>query len=429
MRAYAIVRAVWMSAAVLCLSLSLSALRASAQDVGADVGGGAGIFRPKNPETKIVRSTKKDPEPKKRPAKPLTPVANPSPRTTSRRTTTRSANVEDRVEELLDKGNQSRDARKFSEAEEAYQSILKIKPGDARAAYGLGNVYTDQQRWEDAEMAYRDAVQWSPADVDALVALSVVLVQPRTGASNAKRFADAEHSANRAVQIQPNNAVAWDRLGVALQARGLFNADTEHAYRRAVELDPEFAVAYAHLARVLKRLGRKDEAAPLYDRASALAKDPPTLNLIAESLQAEQQWENSEPVLKHALELDTRNPTALFLMGRMLVVLKRYPEAESYLETATEVSPRAFQPYNLLGGTYLAMNRYEDAEKTYERAIGFASPGDRKQLAGTFGFEGVGDGYVKAKQKNAAVRAYQRALELDPGNKLLEQKLSQARSR
>jgi len=97
--------------------------------------------------------------------------------------------------------------------------------------------------------------------------------------------------------------------------------------------------------------------------------------------------------------------------------------------TATEVSPRAFPPYNLLGGTYLAMNRYEDAEKTYERAIEFASPGDRKQLAGTFGFEGVGHDYVKAKQQHAAVRAYQRALELDPGNKLLEQKLSQARSR
>jgi len=420
MRAYAIVRAVLMSAAALCLSLSLSALRASAQDPGADVGG---IFRPKNPETKRSAETKRNPGTKRNPEAKKHSATNASNR--AKKT---SPNIEDRVEELLDKGNQFRDARKFSEAEVAYQGVLKIKPGDTRAAYGLGNVYTDQQRWEEAEMAYRDAVKWSPSDVDALVALSVVLVQPRTGASNAKRFADAENSARQAVHLQQNNSVAWDRLGVALQARGLFNAETEHAYRRAVELDPEFAVAYAHLARVLKRLGRRDEASPLYDRAIALAKDPPTLNLIAESLQAEQQWENSEPVLKHALELDPPNPTALFLMGRMLVVLKRYPEAESYLKTATEVSPRAFQSYNLLGGAYLAMNRYEDAEKTYERAVEFASPGDQKQLSGAFGFEGVGDGYVKAKQKNEAVRAYQRALELDPGNKILEQKLSQARS-
>jgi cytochrome c-type biogenesis protein CcmH/NrfG len=45
-----------------------------------------------------------------------------------------------------------------------------------------------------------------------------------------------------------------------------------------------------------------------------------------------------------------------------------------------------------------------------------------------FGFEGVGDGYVKSKQKDKAVRAYQRALELDPGNSGAAQKLAKARS-
>lgn len=258
------------------------------------------------------------------------------------------------------------------------------------------------------------------------MALSVVLVQPRTGAGNARRFADAEAFARRAVQIQPNSAVAWDRLGVALQARGVFNNETEHAYRRAVELDPEFPVAYAHLARVLNRMGRTADAEPLYVKATQLAKDPATLNLIAESLQAEQQWQNSEPVLKRALELDARNPTALYLMGRMLVVFKRYQESEPYLKVATEVSPRAFQPFNLLARTYLALDRFEEAEVTYERASGFASEGDRKQLAGIFGFEGVGDGYMKAKKKPSAARAYKRALELDPGNQQLEQKLARA---
>ena len=279
------------------------------------------------------------------------------------------AAVNDRIEDLLDKGNQFRDARRFAEAEAAYQSILKMSPRDGRAAYGLGNIYSDQQRWEEAETAYRNAALWRPSDVDALVALSVVLVQPRTGASNAKRFAEAEGFARRAVQLQPKNAVAWDRLGVALQARGLFNNETENAYRRAVELDPEFPVAYAHLARVLNRMGR--EAEPLYEKATQLAKDPATLNLIAESLQAEQQWQNSEPVLKRVLELDERNPTALYLMGRMLVVFKRYQESEPYLKLATEVSPRAFQPFNLLGRTYLALDRFEEAEETYERAARF----------------------------------------------------------
>ena len=289
--------------ALISLSVGLSSDGVSAlgQDVGVDVGGAAGIFRPKNPEAK-KRSNR--PAPTSRRGNTSRPAA----------ATAISPAVEDRIEDLLDKGNQFRDSRRFAESEDAYESILKIKPRDGRAAYGLGNIFSDQQRWEEAETAYRNAVLWSPSDVDALVALSVVLVQPRTGAGNARRFADAEGFARRAVQIQPNNAVAWDRLGVALQARGVFNNETEHAYRRAVELDPEFPVAYAHLARVLNRMGRTADAAPLYDKATQLAKDPATLNLIAESLQAEQQWQNSEPVLKRALELDASNPTALYLM-------------------------------------------------------------------------------------------------------------------
>jgi tetratricopeptide (TPR) repeat protein len=408
----AVLRAAVLSSAAVCLSLMTGAA-VFAQDVGADVGAGAGIFRAKNPETK-------------KSAKPTTGTKPPS-RTTGPARATRS-NVAERVEDLLDKGNEARDARRFTEAEDAYKEVLKLKPRDARGAYGLGNVYSDQQRWADAEAAYRNSVTWAPTDADAHVALSVVLVQPRVDGDNAKRFADAEAFARKSVQIDPKNATGWDRLGVALQARGLANSETEHSYRRAIELDPQFAVAYAHLARVLNRNGKYTEAAPLYDKAIELAKDPATLNLIADSLQGEQLWPQSEPVLKKALELDRSNPTSLLLMGRFLVVYKRFQEAEPYLKSATEVSSRAFQPFNLLGRAYLGMDRFSDAEATYEQASAVAGEGEKKQLAGMFGFEGVGDGYLKSKQKDKAVRAYQRALELDPNNNGAAQKLAKARA-
>lgn len=410
MRANAILRAaLWISAAT-CLSFG-SASRAVGQDVGADVGGG--VFRAKNPETN-KKTTK--------PSATAKPGARPAGATRAR------GNVAERVEELLEKGNEARDARNFVGAEDSYKEVLKLKPRDARAAYGLGNVYSDQQRWDDAEAAYRNSIAWAPNNADAYVALSVVLVQSHAGGDNAKRFAEAESFARKSVQIDPKNAVGWDRLGVALQARGLANSETEHSYRRAIDLDPQFAAAYAHLARMLNRAGRPAEAAPLYDKATALAKDPATLNLIAESLQSEQLWPQSEPVLKRALELDARNPTSLMLMARLLIVYKRYQEAEPYLKTATEVSSRAFQPFNLLGRAYLGMERYADAEATYERAAPFAGVGEKKQLAGLFGFEGVGDGYLKLNQKENAARAYQRALELDPANSGASQKLAKARS-
>jgi tetratricopeptide (TPR) repeat protein len=414
MRANAILRGAGLIVAALCFGLSGSAARALAQDVGADVGGG--VFRAKNPETN------------KKTNKPGATANKPGTRATGT-TRVKASAVEDRIDDLLDKGNEARDARRLAEAEESYKGVLKLKARDARGAYGLGNVYFDQQRWEDAEAAYRDSVAWAPNNADAHVALSVVLVQPRVGGDNAKRFADAEAFARKAVQIDPKNAVGWDRLGVALQARGILNSETEHSYRRAIELDPQFAVAYAHLARVLNKIGKSSESPALYEKAIELAKDPATLNLIAESLQGEQLWPQAEPVLKKALEMDSRNPTSLLLMGRYLVVYRKYQEAEPYLKAATEVSSRAFQPFNLLGRAYLGMDRFSDAEATYERASTVAAAGERKQLAGTFGFEGVGDGYLKAKQKENAVRAYQRALELDPGNNGIAQKLARARAK
>jgi len=159
MRASSIIRiSLLVVAFSFCFSNELLSVRA--QDVGADVGGGAGIFRPKNPETR------------KRTGRP--PVN--TRRTTGPRTTApTNGEIEDRIDELLEKGNQMRDARRFAEAEDSYQGILKLKPHDGRAAYGLGNIYADQQRWDEAEAAYRNAVAWAPADVDALVALSVVL--------------------------------------------------------------------------------------------------------------------------------------------------------------------------------------------------------------------------------------------------------------
>ena len=179
---------------------------------------------------------------------------------------------------------------------------------------------------------------------------------------------------------------------------------------------------------MLNRVGRQAEAVPLYEKAIELAKDPATLNLIADSLQGEQLWPQSEPVLKKALELDARNPTSLLLMGRYLIVYKKFQEAEPYLKSATEVSSRAFQPFNLLGRVYLGMARFSDAEASYEQASTFAAAGEKKQLAGMFGFEGVGDGYLKSNQKDKAVRAYQRAVELDPGNSGAAQKLAKARA-
>jgi tetratricopeptide (TPR) repeat protein len=406
-----------LSALLVCAMFPLM-MTARAQEAGGDLGGGAGIFRPKNPETTRRHTTTTNVKP---------PVTHRTGTGETRTVALPPEVIEERYEDSLNEGNEARDARKFGEAEKAYRNAAQLKAKDFRAWYGLGNVYTDQQRWDDAEKAYKQASTYAPQSADIYIALSFIQVQPRSGGSNASRLVEAELDARRAIQLQSNSAVAYDHLGVALEARGLTGADTEQAYRRASELDPQFPVAYVHLARLLRKNGRGVEAEPLYARAIELAKDAPTLALIADALQSEQRWDDSEPVLRRALQMDARNPSALFLLGRMLVVKKRYDEAEQTLKQVIEISPRSFSPYYILGSAYLSMNRYEDAEKIYNRSADVANAGERRQLGGSYGLTGVGDGYMKMNRKADALRAYQRALQFDPNNSSLQAKIAAAR--
>ncbi|MFT3744389.1 MAG: tetratricopeptide repeat protein [Pyrinomonadaceae bacterium] len=75
---------------------------------------------------------------------------------------TAPTNNDDRYEDLIQSGNEARDDRNYSSAETSYKSARMLKPKDARATYGLGNLYSDQQRWEEAENAYRSALQLDP---------------------------------------------------------------------------------------------------------------------------------------------------------------------------------------------------------------------------------------------------------------------------
>src|SRR5229473_2013486 len=94
---------------LLSFSIMMGAGVARAQETGGDLSGGAGIFRPKNPEAK-------------RGANPSRPVARP--------TRPNPAEIEQKFEEALADGNDERDARKFAAAEASYRTALKLKPRD-----------------------------------------------------------------------------------------------------------------------------------------------------------------------------------------------------------------------------------------------------------------------------------------------------------
>ncbi len=332
------------------------------------------------------------------------------------------ASYSERFENALNAGNIARNQRDYVRAEYSYRQAREIDPDDSRAIYGLGNIFSDQQRWEEAERAYREAITLEPDSAAPYIAISYVLSQPVVGSNIGERYSDAEKMARQALRIAPGNAFAHDQLGVALELRGLISAETQNEYRKAIELEPNFALAYAHLGRILRRNGLTKESSDAYRKAIQLSDDVPTMILVADVMQSQQKYQESEQLLRRALLEDPRHPTALYLLGRALTTRKSFAEAEQVLKKSVEVSPNSFVSYALLGSLYSRQEQFSKAENTLKRALNVISENEKKRLAQEF--EQVGDGFLKQNKKGDAIRVYRTALSLDKNNKFISAKLS-----
>jgi tetratricopeptide (TPR) repeat protein len=451
-----------------------SLLAFPAVGAGQDLGSSSGLFRSSDASTKSAAAAPKKTTPKPKSSAAKTESARKTtPRTPAKNTTKSSSSAKSSAvkiepaatavtpapqneiiikvgqkttgdfnelfEQSIDEGNSARDERNYQAAESAYRRALSLKPKDARAIYGLGNLFSDQQRWEAAEQAYREATQLEPKSPEAHIALSFVLTQPVVGTNLGDRYLQAEKMARKAILLDENNPVAHDQLGIALELRGIIEQETQNAYRRAIQLDPEFALAYAHLGRLLRRNGLAGESSAAYRDAIRLATDGPTMILVADVMQSQQRFAESEQLLRRALRDDPKNPTALFLLGRALTTRGSYEEAEKVLKLSLEVSPNSLVSYTLLGSLYarqadklkpeelaVKVTKFAEAEKILMKALQVISPNEKRRLSQEF--ELVGDGFMKIGKGSDAARLYRQAIALGGDKRLLMNKLNKAQN-
>ena len=427
-----------------------------------DLGSSSGIFRSPNPSSKNTSSTsskttkpkttsaaakKNTPKPvAKTTAKKTRPTKTTKPRETVSKNTVKqttvynpqpqsnivitvgnptNGNFDELFEQSVEEGNTARDERDYLKAEKAYRRAQNLKSKDSRAVYGLGNIYADQQRWEEAENAYRQAILLEPDSSGAYVALSYVLTQPIVGSDLSDRYTEAEKTARKAIQIDSENAFAYDQLGVALELRGIISLETQNAYLKAIKIEPEFALAYAHLGRLLRRNGKAAESADAYAKAIQFSNDVPTMILVAGVMQSQQKFLESEQLLRRALSIDAKNPTALNMLGRALTIRNEFDEAEKVLRKSVEVSPNSFVSYTHLSSLYMRRARLDDAEKVLNKALTVVSSNERKRLA--LEFETVGDAFMKIGKTKDAQRLYRQAMALDSSKTILTEKLAKVR--
>lgn len=166
------------------------------------------------------------------------------------------------------------------------QLQLAISTSDGKyvpALFALGDLYNELGRYDEAIGAAEQASEKDPAAPEPWLVYARAMEgkrEPRRAgfgyleaakAFDGKgQFEDAVQYARRATKALPNDASAFDRLGLFVAKTGQYPEAIRH-FRHALQLDAGFLLARFDLATVYEQAGHRDLAAEAY-RAVVKAK-------------------------------------------------------------------------------------------------------------------------------------------------------------
>jgi arylsulfatase A-like enzyme/Flp pilus assembly protein TadD len=147
----------------------------------------------------------------------------------------------------------------FARAAESFQSVLKLDPKHAIAAYYLGLALLQTGNLDGAESSFKRALELDATNFNAAFNLGVVYSRSRQSEAAIQAF-------QRAVEILPDYAEAHEALGeMYLYLDRLQDAVRE--LERAVAIAPQMTKAHYQLGRAYAAQGLREKAQREFDRA------------------------------------------------------------------------------------------------------------------------------------------------------------------
>jgi tetratricopeptide (TPR) repeat protein len=139
------------------------------------------------------------------------------------------------------------------------------EPEHSIAWYFLGNALLNAKKFPEALESFDRAVQLKPDFAEAWNNLGVTSMLTRKG-SPADVF-------EKAIVLNPRYAEAWNNLGVSLKE--IQPERSIRAYRKSIRINPDYADPWSNLADIYWRSGNPEAAIDAYLHAIAIRKDYP----------------------------------------------------------------------------------------------------------------------------------------------------------
>lgn len=129
------------------------------------------------------------------------------------------------------------------------------------------------------------------------------------------------------------------------------------------------------------------------------------------------ELKEAEQCFIEVLRLDEKNVEAYRGLGKVYLDLERYKEATAIFKFLLKLAPQDDRVFNRLAMAYMGQSKYEDAVKALEKAV---------EINDTLAirFFDLGRLYQELERPAAALRNFQKASDIEPGNpKYLDQLL------
>ncbi len=147
-------------------------------------------------------------------------------------------------------------------------------------------------------------------------------------------------------------------------------AAAEDQYRQAIQINPDFADAYYRLG--LLQIQQEHPTAASQSLAHAVDLAPKNLDArlhLGDLQVASTQYAEARQQAEVVLQQDGQNAGAHRLLGQVALHQMQYIAAENELKRAIELDPHDPQTYEVLGLTQLLDAEYGAAEKSFQTAV------------------------------------------------------------
>ncbi len=331
-------------------------------------------------------------------------------------------------------------------------AIVKANPGNAEAAYKLGNYYYLTGNKDSARICYErgilpdDKVNYNFAGLGKLMldqkdetrALEYFNKLTATGrskdskayafvgeayySSSSQNLEKAAKALEKAVELNSKNAEAYLLLGdVYLQMNNAGKAITSYEY--SIEANPKMALAYLKIGQVFMKSGTYDEALENFRKAYEVDSNfAPAYRELGEFNYRAKNYSDASRLYKKYIDVTGEDIPKLSRYASFQFLNKDYPSAIAIIEKIMTQDSSNFILSRLIGYSYYEQAKYMDG-LNYMRKF-FEKADSTKFIASDF--EYYGRLLSKTKNDSLATIYLSKAIALDPSHHELIGELSTA---